>query len=228
MARDLEDRLDAAVRRGDAQDRKRALDDATLAALRTRPRAARARAIVALTAACGPTPVVALDLGSKKTGWALRRPDRALEHGVREFKLARGETEGMLYRRFRVWLHGLLVKCDAPGPKPVLAFEAPHQRGGAATALALGLRSHVLELAEQHGLEVAIVHTATLKKHATGCGKAGAGKIKDQAERRAAGKAAMKRAAAKRWRLAREPESDDEADALCVLSWVLEQIGETT
>ena len=237
MARDLEDRLDAAVRRGDAQD---------LAKMRARPRRAppRHEAGQVDRAPCrhgvyrwvhpcvvcdepkGATPVIAIDLGSKHTGWAIRTDQGRLEHGAKDFPLARGETEGMVYKRFRAWLQSLLVKVDAPGKKPVIAFEAPHQRGGAATGKLLGMRSHLLELAQSYGLEVAVVHTGTLKKHATGCGKAHAGKIKNATERRAAMKAAMKRAAARRWKLAREPGSDDEADALCVLAWLVDQIGE--
>lgn len=170
-------------------------------------------------------PLVALDMATK-AGWAVRKPDGTIESGQREFPRARGETEGAQFLRFRAFVRSLLVKVDAPGPKPVVAFERPHHRGGAATDLAAGFRAVLLEEAASYGLEVMTVASSTLKKHATGCGKAGCGKIKNATERRVAMKAAMKRAAARRWNLAREPESDDEADALCVLSWVLDQIGE--
>lgn len=164
------------------------------------------------------TPVVALDLG-ESTGWACRTQDGELHHGTEVFKLARGESEGMRYRRFRAFFVGkLLVKVDAPGPKPVIAFEAPHHRGGASTAAALGYRTVVLEEAAGFGLDVATVHTATLKKHATGFGGS---------KKRPVTKDQMRAAALKRWWL--DPsavKSHDETDALCVLAWMIDQIGE--
>lgn len=226
-------------RQAQAEDaQRRALDEATLAALRTRPRRspvplATPAQIARETAGVGVDferelrPLIALDMATA-TGWAVRMPDGTIAHGAKAFPRARGETEGAQFLRFRAFVGSLLVMCDAPGPRPLIAFERPHQRGGAATDLAAGWRAVVLEEQAKHGLEVMTVASSTLKKHATGCGKCGCGKIKNASERRKAMKAAMKRAAAKRWNLAREPESDDEADALCVLSWVLEQIGETT
>lgn len=236
MARDLEGRLDAAVRRGDAQD---------LAKMRARPRRVAHRdakphndrgpcrhgvhrwvhPCVVCDEPDDVRPLVALDMATK-AGWAVRKPDGTVESGQREFPRARGETEGAQFLRFRAFLRSLLIKVDAPGPKPVLAFERPHHRGGAATDLAAGFRAVLLEEAASFKLDVMTVASTTLKKHATGCGKAHAGKIKNATERRAAMKAAMKRAAARRWKLAREPESDDEADALCVLAWLVDQIGE--
>lgn len=238
-------------RQAQAEDaQRRALDDATLAALRARPRARKPAKCPAYTdemcyavrasATDGPVPkcehrawpadvrpLIALDMATA-TGWAVRKPDGTVLHGAKAFPRARGETEGAQFMRFRAFVGSLLVMCDAPGPRPLIAFERPHQRGGAATDLAAGWRAVVLEEQAKHGLEVMTVASSTLKKHATGCGKAHAGKIKDAKARRAEMKAAMKRAAARRWKLEHEPESDDEADALCVLSWVLEQIGETT
>jgi Holliday junction resolvasome RuvABC endonuclease subunit len=97
----------------------------------------------------------------------------------------------------------------------VIAYERAHHRGGAATALCVGLATVMLEEAARLGIETTAVATTTLKKHAAGKGNAGKGD--------------MTRAAMKRWGdrhlMGRELTSDDEADALCVLAWSMDEIG---
>ena len=170
------------------------------------------------------TPVLALDLATS-TGWALRDTSGQVNSGVQTFDLRRGESAGMRFLRFRAWLREIMALAysrdlgHAAREKGVVAFEQAHHRGGHATSLAVGLVTVVLEEAAAQGWETTSVHTATLKKHATGNGRAS--------------KEDMIRAAVKAFGLTKIEDGvgspcSDEADAICVLAWALEQIGEAT
>ena len=63
----------------------------------------------------------------------------------------------------------------------LIAYERPHQRGGAATEVAYGFSTRVQEYAANHGIECMAVHTATLKKFAVGSGKASKDDIMEHA-----------------------------------------------
>lgn len=170
------------------------------------------------------TPILALDLATS-TGWAARDRAGVVTSGVQVFELRRGESNGMRFLRFRRWLREVFElnrmgiwsrHDDAHAPlehRGVIAFEQAHHRGGHATSLAVGLVTVVLEEAAAQGVETSSVHTATLKKHATGSGRAG--------------KPDMQAAALKRWGKPAGGElQEDQADALCVLGWALDEIGE--
>ena len=149
--------------------------------------------------------ILALDLGTR-CGWAMAAPTfagsiehRLLESGVQIFDVKRGESPGMRYLRFRRWLEDI-----TPSDCSLIAYENFHMRGGAATEIAAGLVTRVQELCALRGIQHAAVHSASLKKFATGRGNAD--------------KAAMLAAVAQRWKAV---ESDDEADAIAVLYWAL-------
>ncbi len=110
--------------------------------------------------------ILALDLATA-TGWAAVRDGR-IESGVQHFDLKRGESAGMRFIRFNAWLAEVL---DALRPELVV-YEQAHHRGGAATELAVGLVTRVLEATAARGIDPAPVHSSTLKKHATGSGTA--------------------------------------------------------
>lgn len=170
--------------------------------------------------------ILALDMATS-TGWALMDRQGNVTSGVQRFDLGRGESPGMRFLRFRRWLQELIHPRRAWGEchsVDVLAFERAHHRGGHATALAAGLQAIVQEEAARLGIETLPVHTATIKKHATGKGNAD--------------KQAMLLAAAGRWPTqydsGRSLDSfiaglddgeSDRADALCVLAWALDEIG---
>ena len=155
------------------------------------------------------TPVLALDLATA-TGWALWDGHGVLTHGVQDLSLRRGESPGMRFRRLRRFLRQV-IGADVEHPcVEVVAYEQAHHRGGHATATAIGLVTVVLEECARYDIDHSGVHTATLKKHATGSGRSG--------------KPAMIAAACKRWGV--EVTDHNEADALCVLAWALEEIGE--
>jgi Holliday junction resolvasome RuvABC endonuclease subunit len=155
------------------------------------------------------TPVLALDIATT-TGWALRDRKGRVTSGSKTFRLNSREHQGMIFVRFKNWLQELITLADLSGvlQEPgVIAFEKAHHRGAAATEVLGALRGHVLTLAAENEIVFTSVHTATLKLHATGKGNAK--------------KPDMIAAAKTRW-----PhytgESDDEADALCVLAWALD------
>jgi Holliday junction resolvasome RuvABC endonuclease subunit len=137
--------------------------------------------------------ILALDLATV-TGWALVSDGRVIESGAQDFTKRRGESNGLLFLRARKWL-AELAAMQRPG---LVAYEAAHFRGGAATEICVGLQTRAQELAAELGVESAPVPTSTLKKWATGSGSAD--------------KAAMVIRAAQVLR--RQPIDDNEADAV--------------
>jgi crossover junction endodeoxyribonuclease RuvC len=148
------------------------------------------------------SPLLALDLGTR-CGWALWDGAR-LESGVQVFDLKRGESPGMRFVRFNAWLASWAP--DTPRPA-LIAYEQTHHRGGAATEVAAGLATRVQEFCARHGVEHVAVHSATLKKWATGKGNAD--------------KAGMLAAVCRRWK----PVTDDnETDAVALLQYALREL----
>ena len=150
--------------------------------------------------------VLALDLATA-TGWALRDARGAVTSGTEHFELRRGESTGMRLLRFRRWLREVLTP-----EVQLVAYEQPvihRKRRQLNQSVAHNLEGVLL--AEIEGkADYACPTPAEIKKHATGRGNAN--------------KEAMVQAAQARWR--RPVEDLDEADALCVLAWALDEIGE--
>ncbi len=146
--------------------------------------------------------ILALDLATK-TGWAVVKNGRVIESGVQTFDKRRGESNGVLFLRARKWL----AEFGHPGKPDLVAYEQAHFRGGAATEICVGLQTRAQELAAEWGVESAPVPTSTLKKWATGVGRAE--------------KPAMIAWAAKQ--IGHQPEDDNEADAIAVGLWAAEQ-----
>jgi len=139
-------------------------------------------------------------------GWASSSKGH-VESGVHEFALGRGDSPGMRFLRFRNWFADMLTM-TAPG---LVIYERPHMRGGFATDLLVGFVTRIQEACAERGIECEAVHSATLKKSATGSGRAG--------------KDIMKLAAAQRF--GKLVESDDEADALNLLWMAMQENKET-
>ena len=110
----------------------------------------------------------------------------------------------MRFLRCRGWLNEIndLVMPD------VIAYEQAHHRGGAATACGVGLVTVVLEFAAQHKIEITSVHSATLKKWATGSGRASKDQMIEAVIRKG-----------------HQPQDDNEADALLLLYYTIENLG---
>ena len=170
--------------------------------------------------------IIGLDPGIH-TGWAVCRHGRILESGVQTFALARGESPGMRFLRFRRWLAEVAEKAGLEVPDlprghgfkhdAIFAYEHSFQQGSHAQELFHGWTTRLQEIAAERGSESLPVHTGTLKKWATGSGRAD--------------KAAMRAVAARR--TGRYPESnvigdegmsEDEADAILVALYAWEQV----
>jgi len=147
--------------------------------------------------------ILTLDLATK-TGWATFFNHRIFS-GVQTFDLKRGESPGMRFLRFRKWLYEMKQNC--PGKIDLIVFEQAHHRGGAATQLCVGLMTDVLAFAAEINAETMPVHTATLKKFATGKGNAS--------------KEAMIATAIS---LGYKPIDDNEADACLLLEYASSQL----
>jgi len=162
------------------------------------------------------TSTLALDLGSR-CGWAVGQAGQAGQaeplrsglicSGVWDIAPRRGESPGMRYLRLRAQLQR--VHAAYPDLAAVY-YEQAHHRGGAATEYALGCVASVQAWCAEHGIEHAAVHSALIKKHATGKGNAP--------------KEALLAALRKR---GLTPSDDNEADALALLDWALTQGGAT-
>lgn len=116
--------------------------------------------------------ILALDLATK-TGWAFWDGAR-LESGVQDFTKQRGESNGMLFLKFNRWMgsFGQIAAVTKYILPDLIIFEQAHHRGGAATEIAVGLMTRVLEFCALHGIEHTALHSLSLKKWATGSGKA--------------------------------------------------------
>jgi len=141
--------------------------------------------------------ILALDMATV-TGWATNVKGR--RSGTIEFALKRGESPGMKFLRCRAWLNKLYKLFDTK--INVIIYEQAHHRGGAATACCVGLVTEVQAFAAEHGIEVMPVHTATLKKFATGNGRANKADM-------------VKAAKANGW----NPVDHNEADAILLLEY---------
>lgn len=109
--------------------------------------------------------ILALDLATN-TGWAIDA-NSGIESGVQVFDVRRGESPGMRYMRFNGWMSQWVT-----WHLDLIIFEQAHHRGGAATEVAAGFVTRVLEFCARNNIEHSSVHSATLKKFATGRGNA--------------------------------------------------------
>jgi len=124
------------------------------------------------------------------------------------FSLRRGESSGMRLLRFRRWLREVL----GGGEVMLVAYEQPvihRKRRQLNASVAHNLEGVLLPEIEGR-IDYVSPTPAEVKKHATGKGNAS--------------KAQMIEAARERWGV--DVRDDNEADALCVLAWALDEIGE--
>ena len=111
--------------------------------------------------------ILAIDPG-KSSGWA-SIVDGHIESGVEKFTVERGESRGMLFLKFNRWLNKIF---DLVEPELVV-YEMAHMRGGAASEVLLGMTTRIMEMCERKFVDNYMkVHSATLKKFATGDGRA--------------------------------------------------------
>lgn len=151
--------------------------------------------------------VLALDLGTK-TGWATR-VGSVMTSGVQVFDVKRGESPGMRYLRFNRWLDEV-NRLSLGRSFNLVVYEQTHHRGGAATEVAAGFATRVQEFCAEWEIEHAAVHSATLKKFATGSGRGD--------------KFAMTESAIARGWLGKREYDDNEVDAVCLLRYALAEL----
>lgn len=148
--------------------------------------------------------ILALDFGTR-TGWAALSDGHA-ESGVQTFDLARGESAGMRFIRFRRWLEEILA-LTRPG---LCVYEAAHHRGGYATELLVGMITRLQEACAERAIEYAAVHSATLKKTSCGSGRADKSAMLEEARRQFPD---------------RKIADDNEGDALLLLEYARKKYG---
>jgi Holliday junction resolvasome RuvABC endonuclease subunit len=148
--------------------------------------------------------ILALDLGTH-TGWALHQPDGRTVSGMQHFAPQRFEGGGMRYLRFKRWLTEIKQSTDG---LDAVYFEEVRRHAGVDAAHAYGgFMAHLTAWCEHHQIPYQGVPVGTIKKYATG--KGNAGKAEMLAAMRAKGFS---------------PTDDNEADALALLGWALNQL----
>jgi len=110
--------------------------------------------------------ILSIDSGTK-TGWATLIHG-SIDSGVQDFSLKRGESAGMRFFNFRSWLNRMLNKFKVD----IVIYEQAHHRGGPATMIGVGLVTRIQEECDIREIQYMPLHSATLKKFATGKGNA--------------------------------------------------------
>ena len=152
-----------------------------------------------------PRCVLALDLGTT-TGWAIRGHDGLITTGTTSFRPGRYDGGGMRYLRFTSWLTEL---DRLSGPISAIWYEEVRRHAGTDAAHVYGgLMASLTSWGELRGIPYQGVPVGTIKRHATGYGNAP--------------KQAMIAAARAR---GYSPADDNQADAIAILQWALENQG---
>ena len=147
--------------------------------------------------------ILALDLGTT-SGWALRDRTGRITSGSQSFKPQRFEGGGMRYLRFGRWISEIQTSVSE---LQFLYFEEVRRHVSTDAAHAYGgFLATLTAWCEHHGIPYQGVPVGTIKKHATG--KGNASKDEMMAAMRARGYL---------------PADDNEADALALLHWAIEQ-----
>ncbi|MBF0590255.1 MAG: hypothetical protein HQL53_14130 [Magnetococcales bacterium] len=152
----------------------------------------------------GKQTVLALDLGSN-TGWALYNyPDGTITSGTERFQNDRWSGGGMRFLRFKRWLAE--VHSAAGGLQMIYMEEVRRHLGVDSAHVYGGFLAHLTSWAESEQIPYQGVPVGTIKKFATG---------KGNANKQAVIQAMVKRG--------HNPGDDNEADALALLHWALDQ-----
>ncbi|TCP06520.1 crossover junction endodeoxyribonuclease RuvC [Caldimonas thermodepolymerans] len=145
--------------------------------------------------------ILALDLGTT-SGWALRDRTGRITSGSQSFKPQRFEGGGMRYLRFGRWISEIQTSVSE---LQFLYFEEVRRHVSTDAAHAYGgFLATLTAWCEHHGIPYQGVPVGTIKKHATGSGRAGKDAVMAAVRRRG-----------------HAPADDDEADALALLHWAL-------
>lgn len=147
--------------------------------------------------------ILTLDLGTA-TGWAFRDQSGTITSGTMTFKPSRFEGGGMRFVRFGHWVRDFSVAKSGLG---TVYFEEVRRHLGVDAAHAYGgFMAHLTAICEQNQVPYLGVPVGTIKKHATGKGNASKAEVTDAMLRKG-----------------HRPRDDNEADALALMYFVLEQ-----
>lgn len=149
------------------------------------------------------TNILALDLVTN-TGWAVRRRDGTISYGTEKFQLNKKQHPGQRWINFQHWLHRILESENVHQ----LVFENVvfgHSSSAANNAYGAFL-GFVQACAATRNIECLGVAVPTVKKAWTGSGRADKAAMIEQAKKRGF-----------------DPDSDNAADALAILSWAVLQ-----
>ena len=151
-----------------------------------------------------PNPIIlSLDLGTK-TGWALSNKHGRILSGTAYFRPRRFEGGGMRYLRFERWLNETR---NIAGEIEAVYFEEVRRHLGVDAAHAYGgFLASLTAWCEEYRLPYEGVPVGTIKKFITGKGNAG--------------KQAVIHAVKS---LGHNPEDDNEADAIALLHYAVQQ-----
>ena len=155
--------------------------------------------------------IIAIDAGLS-TGWAVYFGEAKgrIESGVQTFKARRGESPDMRFLYFRTWAERMVNRIRPD----LVVYEMSHHRGGAATELQIGMTTRIQEMCCVLGKKYMKVSASAVKKFATGSGRASKEEMI---------KAANKLFQDQKRNPGREITSDDEADAVCILAWAINE-----
>jgi Holliday junction resolvasome RuvABC endonuclease subunit len=150
--------------------------------------------------------ILALDLGTR-SGWAIRDRQGVICSGSQSFKPQRFEGGGMRFLRFQRWLKELVAPNGGDKLIDLIVFEEVRRHLGVDAAHAYGgFMAQLCCTCETMKIPYEGVPVATIKRHATGKGNASKelmiGAIKA---------------------LGYNPVDDNEADALALLHWAMDQ-----
>lgn len=147
--------------------------------------------------------LISLDLGAK-CGWA-SRCGGVINSGTQDFSLSRFEGRGMQFLKFKRFLARLT---DAVVPDVISLEEVRRHLGVDAAHAYGGYLAHVASYCEEANIPHTGVPVGTIKKHATGKGNAS----KDDMI-----------SAAKVLYPDQDIRDDNQADALCLLSYTIKE-----
>ena len=112
--------------------------------------------------------ILSLDLGIH-TGWAYNAKE-GLRYGAINFRQSKKDIRGQIYYEFYHWLGSILLMGE--GEIRMIAYEQPHNRGGATTEMLNTFAGIVQIICYIWKIPHRSVHSLTIKKFMTGSGKA--------------------------------------------------------
>jgi Holliday junction resolvasome RuvABC endonuclease subunit len=148
--------------------------------------------------------ILALDLGTQ-LGWAMQVAGGVIYSGTESFKPGRYEGGGMRYLRFRRWLDEI-EKSSQDAISAVYFEEVRRHMSTDSAHVYGGFLATLTAWCESNGIPYQGVPVGTIKKHATGLGNSGKPEMIEAAKAKG-----------------HKPKDDNEADALAILYWAVEQ-----